>query len=311
MLPNFPQTGEELLDTGAKANFISPELASKLGIRPEEMGYTAEAGLACPGYSEAVTPIIGHIQSYVDAKEFYVMNLDGCDVLLGIPWMFRVQGIMDAYNKKITIQHRGKTHILDVKLKGESIPTVLASVITSVIKKHLSAYLVFASDISDSDQSSLFVLDKERVDWTGINAVVTSGLPCSVDPTLAQGAAAKLNEIKELRYNAKTEPKDLKMKVQKAKQFLERGYKVKFVGNFKGFVEEEVDRREEGKMIDSVISMLDDISAIEQGPRYESRQVWVMLKHTKFMKAKKKPKPAVRTTKTEENEKNEALVGNQ
>ncbi|MCO5556803.1 hypothetical protein L7F22_010356 [Adiantum nelumboides] len=125
------------------------------------------------------------------------------------------------------------------------------------------------------------------------------------------GAAAKLNEIKELRYNAKTEPKDLKMKVQKAKQFLERGYKVKFVGNFKGFVEEEVDRREEGKMIDSVISMLDDISVIEQGPRYESRLVWVMLKHTKFMKVKKKPKPAVQTTKTQENEKNEALVGNQ
>ncbi|MCO5611569.1 hypothetical protein L7F22_065822 [Adiantum nelumboides] len=33
-------------DPGAKANFISPELASKLGIRPEEMGYTAEAGSA-------------------------------------------------------------------------------------------------------------------------------------------------------------------------------------------------------------------------------------------------------------------------
>ncbi|MCO5546973.1 hypothetical protein L7F22_000412 [Adiantum nelumboides] len=93
---------------GAKANFISPELASKLGIKPEEMGYTAEAGLACPGHTKAMTPIIGklrlHIQSYVDAEEFYIMPLDGCDVLLGIPWMFRVQGIMDAYNKKITVQ---------------------------------------------------------------------------------------------------------------------------------------------------------------------------------------------------------------
>ncbi|MCO5571927.1 hypothetical protein L7F22_025678 [Adiantum nelumboides] len=35
-------------DPGAKANFISPELASRLGIRSEEMGYTAEAGnLGC------------------------------------------------------------------------------------------------------------------------------------------------------------------------------------------------------------------------------------------------------------------------
>ncbi|MCO5614610.1 hypothetical protein L7F22_068894 [Adiantum nelumboides] len=142
------QTVLIFFDPGAKANFISPELASRLGIRSEEMGYTAEAGLACPGHTEAVTPIIGklrlQIQSYVDAEEFYIMPLDGCDVLLGIPWLFRVQGILDVYNKKITVQSRGKTLILDVKLKGESVPTVSASAISSVMKKHLSAYLVFA-----------------------------------------------------------------------------------------------------------------------------------------------------------------------
>ncbi|MCO5610706.1 hypothetical protein L7F22_064947 [Adiantum nelumboides] len=113
-------------DPGAKANFISPELASKLESRSEEMGYTAKAGLACPGHTEAVTPVIGklrlHIQSYVDAEELYIMPLDGCDVLLGIPWMFRVQGITDAYNKKLTVQSRGKTHILDVKLKRSLFP---------------------------------------------------------------------------------------------------------------------------------------------------------------------------------------------
>ncbi|MCO5567677.1 hypothetical protein L7F22_021371 [Adiantum nelumboides] len=153
-------------DMVSKANFISPELASKLGIRPEEMGYTAEAGLACPGHTDAVTPIIGklclHIQSYVDAEEFYIMPLDGCDVLPGIPWLFRVQGIMDAYNKKITVQSREKTHILDVKLRGESIPTVSASAITSIMKKHLSAYLVFAREVLDCDESNLYVLDKVR-----------------------------------------------------------------------------------------------------------------------------------------------------
>ncbi|MCO5588577.1 hypothetical protein L7F22_042534 [Adiantum nelumboides] len=152
--------------SGAKANFISPELASRLGIRSEEMGYTTEAGLACPGHTEAVTPIIGklrlHTQSYVDVEEFYIMPLDGCDVLLGIPWLFRVQGILDAYNKKIIVQSRGKTLILDVKLKGESIPTISAFAISSVMKKHLSAYLVFAREVSDCDESNLSVLDKER-----------------------------------------------------------------------------------------------------------------------------------------------------
>ncbi|MCO5557959.1 hypothetical protein L7F22_011533 [Adiantum nelumboides] len=160
------QTMLIFFDPHAKANFISRELASKLGIRLEEMGFTTEVGLACPGHTETVTPIIGklrlHIQFYVDAEEFYIMPLDGCDVLLGIPWMFRVQGIMDAYNKKITVQSRGKTHILDVKIKGESIPTVSASAITSVMKKYLSAYLVFAREVSDCDESNLSVLDKER-----------------------------------------------------------------------------------------------------------------------------------------------------
>ncbi|MCO5557784.1 hypothetical protein L7F22_011355 [Adiantum nelumboides] len=159
------QTMLIFFDPGAKANFISPKLASKLGIRSEEMGYTAKAGLACLGHTEAVSPIIGklrlHIQSYVDVEEFYIMPLDRCDVLLGIPWLFCVQGIMDAYNKKITVQSRGKTLILDVNLKGESIPTISASASTSVMKKHLSACLVFAREVSDCHESNLSVLDKE------------------------------------------------------------------------------------------------------------------------------------------------------
>ena len=55
---------------GAKANFLSPELASQLGIRTQEMGAIHEASLAAPGHSIVVTPIIGklpiHIQGYVE-----------------------------------------------------------------------------------------------------------------------------------------------------------------------------------------------------------------------------------------------------
>ncbi|MCO5601487.1 hypothetical protein L7F22_055608 [Adiantum nelumboides] len=110
------------------------------------MGFTAEAGLACPGHIEVVTPIIEklrlHIHSYVDDEEFYIKPLDGCDALLGIPWLFRVQGILDAYNKKITVQSRGKTLILDVKLKGESIPTVSTSAITYLPPERLKDHAI-------------------------------------------------------------------------------------------------------------------------------------------------------------------------
>ncbi|MCO5547062.1 hypothetical protein L7F22_000503 [Adiantum nelumboides] len=104
-------------DPGARANFISSELASKLGIRAEEMGVTGEA------------------ESYVDAEEFHIMPLQERDVLLGIPWCYRLHAVVDTFHKKITLVHRGKTHVLDVKLKGESVPVVSASAISSVIKK--------------------------------------------------------------------------------------------------------------------------------------------------------------------------------
>ena len=113
-----------------------------------------------------MTPILGklclHIHSYVDANEFYIMPLEGYDVLLGMPWLYRVHGVLDNFNKTVKLEHRGKTHVLDVKLKGESVPVVSASTITSVIKNHLSAYLIFARDVKESDESNLSMLDRDR-----------------------------------------------------------------------------------------------------------------------------------------------------
>ncbi|MCO5603870.1 hypothetical protein L7F22_058024 [Adiantum nelumboides] len=71
-------------------------------------GMIGEAGLACPGHSEAITPILGklrlHIQSYVDAEEFHSMPLQNCDVLLGIPWCSRLHAVVDTFHKKITLE---------------------------------------------------------------------------------------------------------------------------------------------------------------------------------------------------------------
>ena len=161
------QTALIFFDPGARANFISPELASKLGIRAKEMGPMVEAGLACLGHSECVTPIIGklrlHLQSYVDSEEFHIMPLEGCDVLLGIPWSYRVHAVVDVHNKKISLVHKGKTHVLDVKSKGDSVPVVSALAISSLMKSHLSVYLVFAKDVNAGNfKSNLSMLDKER-----------------------------------------------------------------------------------------------------------------------------------------------------
>ena len=48
-------------DDGAKANFISPELTAKLGIRPKKMGPACEANMTNPKLSTPVTPVIGKL----------------------------------------------------------------------------------------------------------------------------------------------------------------------------------------------------------------------------------------------------------
>ena len=37
-------------DNGARANFITPEVAAKLGVRPEELGPQFETSMVAPGH---------------------------------------------------------------------------------------------------------------------------------------------------------------------------------------------------------------------------------------------------------------------
>ena len=117
------QTALIFIDSGAQANFISPELATQLGIRSEEMGAIHEASLAAPRHSIAVTPIIGklrlHVPGYVDSEDFYIMPLEGCDVLLGMPWCHKVRAMVDTFNRKIAL---GRTLYWMSNSKGSLFP---------------------------------------------------------------------------------------------------------------------------------------------------------------------------------------------
>ena len=93
------------------------------------------------------------------------MPLEGCDVLLGMPWLYKVHGVLDSFKKTVTLEQRGKTHVLDVKLKRESVPVISTLAITSVIKNHLSAYLIFAHNIKEVNESNLSMLDKDRLEF--------------------------------------------------------------------------------------------------------------------------------------------------
>ncbi|MCO5575205.1 hypothetical protein L7F22_029002 [Adiantum nelumboides] len=120
-------------DPGTRANFITPQLAEKMGIKADEMGPAYTTSMAAPGLEVTVTPLIGklrlHIQGYVGHKEFFIMPLEGCDVLLSMPWLYNHKAVLDSFNKTVTLEIRGRKIVLDVKLKGELVPLVSASVL--------------------------------------------------------------------------------------------------------------------------------------------------------------------------------------
>ena len=80
-----------LLDPSSTHNFISVELAQRLGIGVEEMGPPRRALGAFEGHQVLVTPLIGklclHIQNYSDSEDFYISPLVHQDVILGMPWL--------------------------------------------------------------------------------------------------------------------------------------------------------------------------------------------------------------------------------
>ncbi|MCO5589382.1 hypothetical protein L7F22_043349 [Adiantum nelumboides] len=58
---------------GARATFITPQLAEKVGIKTDEMGPAYTASMVAPGHEVVVMPLIGklrlHIQGYVGHEE--------------------------------------------------------------------------------------------------------------------------------------------------------------------------------------------------------------------------------------------------
>ncbi|MCO5549153.1 hypothetical protein L7F22_002619 [Adiantum nelumboides] len=57
----YKTRGRSFFDNGAKANYISLDLATRLGVKLEEMGPQLDASLAAPGHEVAVTPLISKL----------------------------------------------------------------------------------------------------------------------------------------------------------------------------------------------------------------------------------------------------------
>ncbi|MCO5592167.1 hypothetical protein L7F22_046163 [Adiantum nelumboides] len=112
------------------------------------------------------------------------MPLEGCDVLLGIPLYHKNNAVVDYRARKATLTtEKGRSIVLDIKLKGESVPIVSASAISKLMKTSLFVYSIFLKELSDKDKTNMSTLDKECQDFLHSHAdCFSEGLPGELPP---------------------------------------------------------------------------------------------------------------------------------
>ncbi|MCO5553126.1 hypothetical protein L7F22_006647 [Adiantum nelumboides] len=154
-----------LFDPGSTHNFISLELAAKLGIQEFEMGDAMKADGAFIGQDVSVTPLIGklrlHIQGYVDKEDFFISPLKHEDVILGAPWFDRLAASIKFPERRISFKFREKNMYIDAQESGNTIPLVHTHAFDKSIKSSISVYMIFIKD-------SLSNVNKTQVNESGI-----------------------------------------------------------------------------------------------------------------------------------------------
>ncbi|MCO5574932.1 hypothetical protein L7F22_028727 [Adiantum nelumboides] len=154
-----------LFDPGSTHNFISLELATKLGVQDFEMGDAMKADGAFINQEVSVTPLIGklrlHIQGYVDKKDFFISPLKHEDVILGAPWFDCLAASIKFPERKISFKLREKDMYINAQESGSSIPLVNDQAFDKSIKSSISAYMIFVKD-------SLNGVDETQVNENGM-----------------------------------------------------------------------------------------------------------------------------------------------
>ena len=114
-----------LFDPGSTHNFISSELAIKLGVQDFEMGEAMPADGAFKGQEVPVTSLIGklrfHIQNYVDKEDFFIFPLKDEDVILGAPWFDHMAANLKFPERQVCFKFRKKDMVLNASEMGRTI----------------------------------------------------------------------------------------------------------------------------------------------------------------------------------------------
>lgn len=85
----------------------------------------------------------------------------------------------------------------------------------------------------------------------------------------------KKTQIKELKFRPGTEEGDLKVKIRKLNEFIDEGNKVKITVRFRG---REMAHRELAKaLFDRLASEVEEKATVELAPKYEGRQIIMVI----------------------------------
>ncbi|MCO5607410.1 hypothetical protein L7F22_061606 [Adiantum nelumboides] len=139
-----------LFDLGSSHNFISLELAAKVGVQYFEMGDAMKADRVFIGQDVSVTPLIGklrlHNQGYVDKEDFFISPLKHKDVILGAPWFDHLAASIKFPKRKISFKFKEKDMYINAQESGSTIPLVNDQAFDKSIKSSIFAYMIFVKD---------------------------------------------------------------------------------------------------------------------------------------------------------------------
>ncbi|MCO5605181.1 hypothetical protein L7F22_059361 [Adiantum nelumboides] len=117
---------DAFIDPGSTHNFISLELAAKVGVQDFEMRDAMKADGAFISQDVSVIPLIGklrlHIQGYVDKEDFFISFLKHEDVILGAPWFDRLAASIKFPERKISFKFKEKDMYINAQESGSIIP---------------------------------------------------------------------------------------------------------------------------------------------------------------------------------------------
>lgn len=110
-----------LVDSGASGNFISTSFVQRhnLGnsIGTAEQPISIQLADGSQHLTQQLWPAAPlSISSYHDQEDFVLLPLGGFDVILGMPWLERLNPSISWREKSLTVQHRGGTHVLQSPL---------------------------------------------------------------------------------------------------------------------------------------------------------------------------------------------------